>query len=426
MLSKILSNILSTYARVALLLHKPKIVGITGSVGKSSTKEAIALVLSQKLKVRASAGNLNSQIGLPLAVLGFRKPGGFRKSFGSAFGWLAIIIVGFFKIWEPNYPKVLVLEMGTDRPGDIARLLEIVGYLDVAVITDIGISHLEFFKSEENLAKEKLSLLKGLGNSGVAALNADNPKVLAGQMQTKAKTITYGFENSDVCAQDFQITEKGGVAGITFKVNYLGHRVPFFIPGTVGKPVAYASLAATAVGLQFGLNLVDISQSLEKYISPAGRLRIIPGIHSTTILDDTYNAAPASTIAALETLRDMQAKRKLAAIGHMAELGDATESGHRLVAGKISDVGLDMVFLVGEKTRIMEDELKKKNFPGKIFWFENSTLAAEEIMKHVNSGDAILVKGSQSARMEKIVKKLMERPEEAGKLLVRQSSQWLE
>jgi UDP-N-acetylmuramoyl-tripeptide--D-alanyl-D-alanine ligase len=238
--------------------------------------------------------------------------------------------------------------------------------------------------------------------------------------------ITYGFsELADVQAQDFGVTSKNGEFGITFKVNYKGTRVPFFIPGALGKPTAYACLAATATGLSMNMHLVEISQVLENYIGPAGRLKIIHGANSTTIIDDTYNAAPSSTIAALEALMSLNGTRRLAALGHMAELGTQTEAGHRLVGAKIVECAINVVFLVGEKTKTIQDELAQRKYSGKVLWFVDSDQAAVAISQELLTGDLILVKGSQSARMEKIVKKIMAEPAKAQELLVRQSSQWL-
>lgn len=422
---KFLETILGFYARLTLKLNHPSIIGITGSVGKSSTKDAIATILSSRFQVRASPGNLNSQLGLPLAILGFQKPGGFKKNISSVFSWLWILITGFFRIFQFDYPEILVLEMGSDRPGDIAYLLSITGPLKTAVITDIGISHLEHFSNPESLKREKLSLLQGLNKSGTAVLNADNPKVLDGKNSTFAKVITYGFGSADISVSDFQLTTKNGHAGSGFKINFAGNRVPFFIPNSIGKPNVYAAMAAAAVGIDFGLNLVEISQAIQKYDSPTGRQKLIEGINESQIIDDTYNAAPSSTIAALETLHLMPATRKLVSIGSMAELGSATDQGHRDVAAKIFEVNPKVVFLVGEKARIIQDELTKKGFPGKVSWFADSIQAASNVKTQILPGDVILVKGSQSARMEKIVKEIMKDPSQAKDLLVRQSKQWI-
>ncbi len=424
-MKRFLEIILGFLARVVLWLNKPRIIGVTGSVGKSSTKEAIATVLATKFSVRASPGNLNSQLGLPLAILGFEKPGGFKKNISTFFQWLSIVVSAAFRIFQTNYPRILVLEMGTDRPGDIAYLLNLSGNLDVAVITDIGISHLEYFRTTEALAKEKLSILKGLKKNGVAVLNYDNEKIFEGTRNHKGM-IGFGFsERCEMKASDFQMITKQGDYGITFKIHYAGTVVPVFIPQALGEPAIYAALAAASVGIAMGMNMVDISQALMNYRVPAGRLRLIAGVNDSSIIDDSYNAAPASTIAALKTLNSVAPGRRLAALGHMAELGKQTEEAHRSVAREIVSQKIDVVFLVGDLTRSMQDELKKGEFHGKISWFESSELAAESVFKELKSGDTLLVKGSQSARMEKIVKKVMRDPSLAGKLLVRQYGQWL-
>lgn len=420
----VLEKILAIYAKLTLRINHPKIVGITGSVGKSSTKDAVALVLAEKFHVRANPGNLNSQLGLPLAVLGFRHPGGFHKDLTSALRWLGIIVVGFFRIFTFNFPEILVLEMGSDRPGDLSYLLSITGELEAAVITYIGVSHLENYPNAEALKREKLSLLRGLRKSGFMVLNADNPKVMEGR-NNSIRSIVYGLSNADVTATDIQMTQKNGNQGTGFKVNYSGNRVPVFIPNSIGKPNVYASLAAISVGLGFGMNLVEITQALEKFAAPAGRLKIIPGINQTTIIDDTYNAAPASTIAALEVLQNMPTTRKLVVIGSMAELGSANDSGHREVAAKISEVNPSLVFLVGENAKIIEDELHKRSFAEKISWYENSDAAKAAVRASLLPGDVVLVKGSQSARMEKVVAAIMQEPQKAKDLLARQSKQWL-
>ncbi|HEX5429679.1 MAG TPA: UDP-N-acetylmuramoyl-tripeptide--D-alanyl-D-alanine ligase [Patescibacteria group bacterium] len=420
---KVLETILAAYARWALALHKPQIVGITGSVGKSSAKDAISLVLSQKFSVGATAGNFNSQIGLPLAVLGIKKSGGFKKNLASVFGWLWIIISAPFGILKRDFPKILVLEMGTDHPGDITGLLNITGPLSSAVLTDIGISHMEFFPSREALAKEKLSILKGLKNSGIAILNADNSKVLEGKSKVP-NTLTYGFGPADVQAHNFHYTVRDGRPGIVFFVQTAKDSREFFIPNAVGKPAAYAALGATAVGLSFGLDLQEVAKALENYHQPAGRLQIISGANGSTIIDDTYNASPSSVIAALEALSEVSSTRQLVSLGHMAELGSESESGHRQVADKLAAMKPDIIFLVGEKTKTIESELKNRQFAGQVFWFPDSDAAKISVKQNLLAGDWILVKGSQSARMEKIVKAIMRNPLDAPKLLVRQSKQW--
>ncbi|MGE5392863.1 MAG: UDP-N-acetylmuramoyl-tripeptide--D-alanyl-D-alanine ligase [Candidatus Saccharibacteria bacterium] len=419
-MKSIIVYILRVLTRLTLLRYKPRIVGITGSVGKTSTKEAVSAVLKDKFKIRSSQGNYNNELGLPLAVLG-EKTGGRNPV-----AWAAVILKSLAKLVASDYPDILVLEMGSDRPGDIRYLLDLSGPLDCAVITTIGISHLEYFGSREELAKEKLTLLKGLARKGFAVLNFDDERVWNGRKSAKGDVIGYGFNpEADVSASDFQIIRHDDVYGVNFKILHRGTVVPFFLPQSLGKPAVYAALAAAAVGLGFGMNLVDVSEALRRNFNPPpGRLRLLSGIKRSWILDDTYNAAPASTVAALETLSILGAGRKLAAIGQMAELGEASDEGHRQVAAKLLEIGAEAVFLVGGLSRIIKDELEKLDFKGGVYWFETSDDARLSVQEELREGDTLLVKGSQSARMEKIVKEIMADPEAAPRLLVRQSGEW--
>lgn len=415
-----LQTILTVLAKLTLARFKPRVVGITGSVGKTSTKEAVALVLSSKYKTRSSQENYNNEIGLPLSILGEASAG------RNLFGWLWIMLKSLLKLPGANYPEVLVLEMGTDHPGDIAALIRVVGKLNAAIITDIGISHLEFFASPQALAREKLSILRGLTKQGTAVLNFDNQKIIEGAANLRSEVMSFGMSNNaHVYASDFRITEKDEIPGTNFKIHYNGTVVPFFIPNVFGRPVVYAALAATAVGLKFGLNLVQIAQRLESFNPPPGRLRLLAGIKKTQILDDTYNAAPASSIAALEALKSIARGRKIAALGDMAELGAASEQGYREVGTKIVEYGIDVVFLVGTAVSIIEDELRLRKFGGSVFRYDNSGQAGIPLQNFLLPGDTVLIKGSQSSRMEKIVKEIMADPLNADKLLVRQSEKWL-
>jgi UDP-N-acetylmuramoyl-tripeptide--D-alanyl-D-alanine ligase len=419
-MNTLLKDILRILARLTLARFTPKVVAITGSVGKTSTKEAIATVLGTKFSVRASLGNYNNEIGVPLTIINE------ESGNHNAFVWLVIFIKAIFKILFGKYPEILVLEMGTDRPGDIEYLVDLVGNIDVAVLTSIGISHLEFFSHPEALAREKLSLIKKLPKTSAAVLNFDSPKVFDGKNHTKAEIVGFGFDDrADILVSDFQIIHSEGSLGANFKIHHKGNVVPFFLPNALGKPTVYAAAAAVGVGLHFQMNLVQISEALKQFSPPPGRLRLIEGIKHTKIIDDTYNAAPESTNAALDALKNIAPARKLAAIGDMAELGQSSETGHRDVAAKIVENQIDQVFLVGSKGKIISDELGKRMFTGKVLWFNESDDARLPIQNSLIEGDTILVKGSQSMRMEKIVKEIMADPQHGEKLLVRQSPKWL-
>jgi UDP-N-acetylmuramoyl-tripeptide--D-alanyl-D-alanine ligase len=416
-----LTKILAILAQLTLWRYKPKVVAITGSVGKTSTKDAVATILASKFSVRASKGNYNNEIGVPLTIINEESAG------KNGLLWVFVFFKAFLKLFYTKYPQVLILEVGTDRPGDIGYLMDLLGHVDVGVITYIGISHLEFFAHQQELTKEKISLIKKLPRDATAVLNFDNQKIYDGKNQTKAEIIGYGFnEHTNLTISDFHIiADDEGSVGINFKIHHRGTVVPFFLPNALGKPMAYVAAAAAGVGLRFHIDLASASEALRSYNPPPGRLRLLDGIKHTRIIDDTYNAAPDSTFAALEALKSIAPGRKLAAIGDMAELGSKSDSGHREVGAKIVENAIDLVFLVGPKAKIIHDELNKRKFAGRVFWFENSDLARMPVQNNLIEGDTILIKGSQSMRMEKIVKEIMSDPIHAEALLVRQSGKWL-
>ncbi len=417
-MKKILIAKLNFLARLIIRRFKPQIVGITGSVGKTSTKEAIYCVLKHHFDVRANTGSYNNEFGLPLTILGASAPG------KNLFKWIGLLFKALLILLGNKYPKILILEMGADRSGDIQKLLAVTGGLQVAVITDIGVSHLQNYPNQKSLTREKLSILKGLNPDGVAVVNLDNEHLAEAWSGIKQNKFGYGFNQADIQATDFQVIKNQDSFGINFKVHHKGNVVPFFIPNCLGQPTTYSALAACGVALAFKLNLVNVSDALREFEAPAGRLRYMPGVKHTFIIDDTYNAAPTSTLAALTVLTQIAPTRKLAAIGDMAELGTETEAGHKQVAHKIVELGLDSVFLVGQKGKIIFEELNAVKFPGESFWFADSDQAKMPVQNHLQPGDTILVKGSQAVRMEKIVLEIMADPLNAPNLLVRQSAKW--
>lgn len=219
MLKSILQAMLNSCAKKIIKKYKPDVVGITGSVGKTSAKEAITAVLSSKFDVRSNFKNYNNEIGLPLTVIGVEKTPG-----RNLFGWVKVFMKAFslrFK-WNANYPDILVLEMGADKPGDIEYLLEIAP-CKVGVLTFIGSAHIEFFKTIKKIAQEKRLIVSHLKEDGFAVLNFDNEMVLQ-NAKTKAETITYGFkEGADLQATDVHIInddQTGWPVGLNFKVSF--------------------------------------------------------------------------------------------------------------------------------------------------------------------------------------------------------------
>ena len=421
--------VITLEARAVLNKYKPKIVAVTGSVGKTSTKDAIYAVLAKSYRVRKSEKSFNSEIGLPLTILGA------PNAWSNPFRWLANIVDGLFLIWfDAPYPEWLVLEVGADRPGDIRSLA---GWLpvDIAVITrlpEVPV-HVEFFDSPEAVVEEKASLIDAIKPGGVLALFADDPRTLALQHRLPApdaRIITFGFgEGADVRGEHIALLkEKGGEGwpiGMPAKITADGVTVPLEVAGAVGPHAFLPALAAAAVGRALNKHPGDIVGALESYDPPPGRMRLVPGIKNTLIIDDTYNASPAAAIAALDTLAMIAPKgRKIFAIGDMLELGRHSVEEHRKVGAHAAKTA-DFLVTVGFRARDIAAAALDNGMPEKnILQFEDSGKAGRELQNLLAEGDCVLVKGSQSVRMERVVEELMQEPEQAERLLVRQDAEW--
>ena len=452
-LKKILVGVLSLEARLILKKYKPEIIAITGSVGKTSAKEAVFAVLSRKFSVRESEKSHNTELGVPLTIIGERNP------WYSPAGWMRVIFKGLELILKPSplYPKKIILELSADRPGDIGRLSAFLKP-DVGIMTAIGEipAHVEFFAGPEDVAREKAKLAEILPASGWAVLNADDDVVLDMKEKTRAKVLTYGFgEGADVRASEYKLMiretirddkgngkgygggllgdDEGNVKndagtipeGITFKMDYSGSSVPVRIPGSFGKQAVYAALAGAAAGITCGMNLVEISEALSLYKAPPGRLKLLEGEKETFILDDTYNASPQAMHAAIDVLRDLSAKRKIAVIGDMLEIGKFTIQSHQKVGDQLKGVA-DIVIAVGPRAKFAAQELLDHGFGAeKIVSVSDSREAGKELEKLIQPGDLILVKGSQAMRMERVVEEIMQNPEKKSELLARQEPEWL-
>jgi len=425
-MKKIVQKILYGLAKRVLKKYKPDVVGITGSMGKTSTKEAVFAVLSAKFRVRQNLKNYNNELGVPLSILGV------ESGYKSIWKWLGVIFHGLNLIFFRNadYPQILILEMGADHPGDIKYLTDLAP-CKVGVVTGIGPAHLEFFESIEKIVKEKRIVVSHLRPDGFAVLNRDDEKVYEMRDKMRAKVLTYGFDSAaEVRAQEEGVIGEGvGISGMNFKLSYAGAVVPIFLPGVLGRQHIYAALAGAAVGITYGMNLVEIAESLKKYQAPKGRMTLIPGIKNTLIIDDTYNASPIPLLAALGVLQSIKLPaeddKKIAVLGDMLELGSFSEEGHKQVGRAAAKSGLDYLVTVGERSRdIARAALEAGMAEDKVSNFPTPEEAGIFVQGKIKQGDAVLIKGSQGMRMEKVVKELMAEPMQACELLVRQDSSW--
>lgn len=428
MLKTILHFVLRRLAKNIIKKYHPDIIGITGSIGKTSTKEAIATVLATKFFARANYKNYNNEIGAPLTIIGEEQSPG-----KNIFGWLNILRRALsLLLYKKKYPEILVLEMGADKPGDILYLVKMAP-CKVGVLTYISHAHTEYFKTIKKIAQEKRVIISHLNRDGFAVLNYDNEIVMQNAGATKAEIITYGLnEGADVRATDINIivhSLSGWPSGLNFKINYRGNAVPAFLPGAVAMHLIPSALAGVAVGAIYGINLLESAQALKNLPPLPGHMRLIAGIKDTLIIDDSYNSSPEPTKSALETLARINLKegaRRFAVLGDMLELGAETENAHREIGFKTAEVGADFLITVGEAgkhTAIAAREAGLED--NKIASFAEAVTAGKFLQEKISAGDVALIKGSQGSRMEKIVKEIMAEPLEAPQLLVRQNAYWL-
>jgi len=421
--------ILTWQARIVLVKYKPRVIGITGNVGKTSTKDAIAAVMASAFQVRANKKSLNSEFGVPLTILD--RPSGW----GSAASWLLTISKGMALIIFPyKYPKWLIVEIGVEYPGDMENMVRWLRF-DIVVLTAMGNPpvHTEFFSSPEELYKEKAKIIVGLKKEGLVVANFDD-KVIMGMVHcSNCGVITYGTHKGvGVHAENYQIlyrTDEHASRvpdGMTFKVDYLGKSLPVHMPGAFGRHNIYVALAAVAVGMSQKINQVEILNALREAKRPPGRLALLRGIRGSIIVDDTYNSSPMAAKHAIESLEEIDKRNKIILVlGDMAELGEYTESAHRKLGEQAAGVA-DYILTVGARSIFIDEGALGVGYNrDSIYHFETSDQAKKPLENLIETGDIVLIKGSESIRMERIVKEVMAEPERAQDLLVRQEPAWL-
>ncbi|HEY5895524.1 MAG TPA: UDP-N-acetylmuramoyl-tripeptide--D-alanyl-D-alanine ligase [Chthoniobacterales bacterium] len=351
---------LQTLARNYRKTLSAKIMAITGSNGKTSTKDLTAAVLGSRLRVVKTQGNLNNHIGLPLSVLSI-----------------------------DSGHEAAILEIGMNHPGEIAPLAAIAAP-DAAIITNIGIAHIEFMGNRESIAQEKGTLARMVGEKGTVILNADDDFTESIASFCTAEVITAGIDNGDLRAENLTLAASGS--------NFCINNIEAFLP-VPGRHMVANAMLAVAAGGAFGIPLADCVRALAGVQLTGGRLqtREIAGVH---FIDDTYNANPDSMTAALSTLAALPGRR-IAVLGHMGELGTFAVEGHRIVGRAAVIAGLDLLIVVGEAAEWIAREADTGAFP--VVRAADTTEAASILGERAREGDNILVKGSRSARMERVI-----------------------
>ncbi len=422
-LKTVVVKILTFEAKLLLKRAKPKIIAVTGSVGKTSAKDAIYQAIRSNVSARKSEKSYNSELGVPLTVLGL------ENAWHNPILWIKNIIDGFLHAVLPlKYPSVLVLEMGVDRPGDMKHLTAWIKP-DIVVVTrlpDIPV-HVEHFDSPEAVAAEKLVLVQALKDNGVLIYNQDDERSVNAAKETRQKTISFGrYAPADFQASGDNIVYQDSVPiGMSFSVESKDDKGEFLVTGALGVQYAYNFAAASAVASLFDVSLQTTADALSHQATAPGRMRLIDGLKDTVIIDDTYNSSPIAVIQALSTLGELRGtNRKIAVLGDMLELGRYSVEAHKEVGEQAAETA-DLLIAVGVRSRgIVTGAMEAGMKPEKIMQFEEAGKAGRALQNLLEPGDAILVKGSQGMRMEKIVADIMREPDRAENLLVRQGDIW--
>lgn len=350
------------------------VVGITGSVGKTSTKEMIAAVLSQKYCTLKTQGNFNNELGLPLTV---------------------------FRLRDEH--EMAVLEMGISDFGEMHRLAKI-ARPDTCVITNIGLCHLEFLKSRDGILKAKTEIFDFLKPEGHVILNGDDDKLVTVDEVKGIKPVFFGIENHSGIWADAIKPE--GLKGISCCIHTEKGSFSVLIP-IPGHHMVYNALAGTAVGLTYGLSLEEIKAGIESLQPVSGRFHIIE-TGKYTVVDDCYNANPVSMKASLDVLTDAMG-RKVAILGDMGELGENEVEMHREVGVYAASRNLDLLICVGELSQYMAEAAKHAAPAKTILHFATKEEMLKELPKILQEGDTVLVKASHFMGFEDVVKELEEK-----------------
>lgn len=350
-----------------------KVIAITGSNGKTSTKDFVAATLAKKFRVTKTEGNFNNHVGLPQTMLAAGRD-----------------------------DEIAVWEIGMNHPGEIAALAKLAAP-DVAIITNIGVAHIEFMGSREGIAQEKGALAEALTAGGTLILNGDDEFSEAIAKRTEAKVIRAGIENGAVRATDISQHSSGS----EFTILEGAHRCRAQLP-VPGIHMVQNAMLAVAAGRAFGLSLEECAVGLASTPLTKARLQIreIDGIQ---FIDDSYNANPDSMRAALRTLVELDADgRRIAVLGEMGELGAESERGHREVGECAAQLQIDELIAVGATGAAIAHAARKAGLENSAA-VDDASEAAERLAKNAKPGDLILVKGSRSARMEQVLEEFAKR-----------------
>ena len=439
----IIVSILIFEVRMILSKHKPFIIGVTGNVGKTSTKDAIYYSLIANLdkkSVRRSEKSLNSETGVPLTIIG--KASGWNNPLS----WLNIIFSGLVVYFKKDYPKYLVLEIGADRKNDIKDICEYISP-DISVVTAFAKYpvHIENFKDKDELIREKRYLIEATKDNGKLIYNCECPDTIKmiqdakneGTLSPDITLYSYGINVGDVFVKNIINNTEDKNVSCKVIINDDKNRIEedLTLDSVFGEAAILSSLPGIIISKLLNLKIKNTIESLRVMKRAPGRMRLLDGQHNTIIIDDTYNSSPIAVENGLKTLREMKIANPyiniITILGDMMELGDMSKQAHNDIGKIVAKSYIDKLIVVGIRSRevkssAIENGLAEKN----IYEYTDSTEASNNVMNILSEvlnkkGVIIYIKGSQSMRMERIVRALLDTSLDASDYLARQEKEWL-
>ncbi len=410
-LKNILIWILGSQVKRLRKKHNFKIIGVVGSIGKTSTKLAIAKILKSEKRVRYQEGNYNDIISVPLMFFGHTIP-----SLWNIFSWIGIIIKNEIQIYF-NYPfDFVVVELGTDAPGQIIQFRKYL-YLDIAVVTAVALEHMEFFKNLEEVAKEEWSVNNF---SDIIFANKDLCPIIPKNVN-KQKIFFYGKDFGSIYYKIENILKVKN--GFSFDISKENQKIISAFVSAVSEIQLYSITVAIIIAKNLKISDQKIKEEVSKVKSFSGRLQKLKGINNSLIIDDTYNASPSAVKMALDTLYSRSAIQKIAILGMMNELGAISEEEHKKIGKYCNPKFLDLVVTVGKDANAFLAPAARAN-GCQVYEAKNSVVAGEFLKDKIKADAIILAKGSQNGFVEEALKPLLANKSDFSKL-VRQSKNWM-
>jgi UDP-N-acetylmuramoyl-tripeptide--D-alanyl-D-alanine ligase len=410
--------VLTLEAKLVLKRFKPVVIAVTGSVGKTSTKDATYTILHPHMNIIRNEKSFNGDIGVPLSILEL------PNAWNDSIKWIQNCISGLFCIFKKKYASYVILEVGADKPHDISKIAKWIKpkYSIFTRFPEVPV-HVEFFDSKEQVIKEKKSLARFTRKSGTLILNADDPKVMLMQTEFKHRVKTYGEnQTADIRLSSFAVQKKNDHYVAVGTVLYKSFSFHFELPGILAKTQILSALPGILIGVHEGYTFTELCDGINTLCSTQGRLSQLFGVNSSIIIDDTYNSSPVAVVNALDVIKSLpEVKRRIVVLGDMMELGHYAEEEHRKI-GMYAAHSADILVTVGSRSKFIHDEAVKHNAKD-ARWFDSTEKAGEFVRTTAQKGDVILFKASQSPRLEKAVKMCL-RNQSDSIHLVRQDEEW--